>query len=150
MTKKRKTMRKQKDKFGQNPKIKTIFKISDAKIIDMLTGYEIDPVTEDFDTLRAKTPEDLMRFVVEKYRFSDSRARISYSYPGGFRIKNLWQNVAKQSAATEEEIESNDKNIEPFMIQMLIVAVPDDLDCYNVNYWNQIYGKDYTEEYFKH
>lgn len=75
--------------------------------------------------------------------------KIFYSYPGGFRIKNLLQNVAKQSAATKQEIESNNKNIRPFMVQMLIVAEPRNLDRFNLEYWSQIYNEDYTEEYFK-
>ena len=115
----------------------------------MSTGYEINPVMEDFDTVRGNAPMDLIHWFIKKYHFSDSRVRISYSYPGGFRIKNLLQNVAKQSAATKEEIESNDKNIKPFMIQMLIVAESANLNRFNLEYWSKIYDKDCTEKYFK-
>lgn len=142
-------MQKQKDKLGQAPDIKPIFKIDQAVIIDMVTGYEIDAVAEDFDTLRANTPEDLIHWFIKEYHFSDSNAKVFYSYPGGFRIRNLLQNVAKQSAATKEEIESNNKNVKPFMVQMLIVAEPRDLNQYNLNYWEKLYDEDYSQEYFK-
>ena len=142
-------MQKQKDKLGQAPDIKPIFKIDRAVIIDMVTGHEIDPVVEDFDTVRGNTPMDLIRWFIKLYHFLDRYAEISYSYPGGFRIKNLLQNVAKQSAATKEEIESNNKNVKPFMVQMLIVAEPNNTNRYNLNYWKKLYDKNYTEEYFK-
>ena len=142
-------MKKQNNKLGQNPEIKTIFKIDQATIVDMFTGYEIDPAVGDFDTVRGNDPMDLIHWFIEKYHFSDSCAKISYSYPGGFRIKNLLQNTAKQSAATKEEIESKDKNVQPFMIQMLIVAEPANLNRFNLEYWSKVYDKDHTEEYFK-
>lgn len=141
-------MQKQKDKLGQTPDIKTIFKIDQAIIIDS-AGNEIDPTVEDFDTLRANTPEDLIRWFIEAYHFSDSYAKIFYSYPGEFQIDNLLQNVAKQSAATKKEIESHDKNIRPFWVQMTIVAEPCDISQYNLNYWKKSYDKCYNKEYFK-
>lgn len=140
---------KQKDKLGQAPDVKPIFKIDQAVIIDMFTGHEIDPTVEDFDTVRGNTPADLIHWFIKQYHFSDSCAKIFYSYPGGFNIKNLLQNVAKQSAATKEEIESNNKNVMPFMVQMLIVAEPRNLNQYNLNYWKNLYDEDYSQEYFK-
>ncbi len=149
MAKKQKERKEKNDSLGQTPQVKTTFKIDQATIVDISTGYEIDPAVGDLDTLRAKTPEDLIRWVLEQYHFSDRHAEIIYSYPGEFRIKNLWQNVAKQCAATEEEIESPDENIRNFSVQMLIVAEPSNLNQFDLKYWNQIYDKDYTEEYFK-
>ena len=142
-------MQKQKDKLGQVPDVKPIFKIDQAVVIDMTSGHEINAVAEDFDTLRANTPEDLIQWLTREYHFSDYDAEIHYIHPGVFHIKNLLQNVAKQSAATKEEIESNNKNVKPFMVQMLIVAEPCDLSQYNLNYWEKLYDEDYSQEYFK-
>ena len=139
-------MQKQKDKLGQVPDVKPIFKIDQAVVIDTTSGHEINAVAEDFDTLRANTPEDLIHWFIEQYHFSDSCAKIFYSYPGGFSIKNLLQNVAKQSAATKEEIESNNKNVKPFTVQMLIVAEPCNLSQYNLGYWEKSYGKNCIEK----
>lgn len=142
-------MQKTRDKIGQVPDVKPIFKIDQAVVIDVTEGHEINAVAEDFDTLWANSPEDLIHWFIEQYHFSDSCAKIFYSYPGVFSIKNLLQNVAKQSAATKEEIESNNKNVKPFMVQMLIVAEPCDLNQYNLNYWKKLYDEDYSQEYFK-
>ena len=142
-------MQKQKDKLGQVPDVKPIFKIDQAVVIDTTSGHDINAVAEDFDTLRANTPEDLIQWFIREYHFSDYDAEIHYIHPGVFHIKNLLQNVAKQSAATKEEIESNNKNVKPFMVQMLIVAEPCDLNQYNLNYWEKLYDEDYSQEYFK-
>lgn len=147
--KERKAMQKKNNSLGRTPQVKTIFKIDQATITDVSMGHSINPVVEGFDTVRGNTPEDLICWFLEQYHFSDRHAEIIYSYPGGFRIKTLWQNVAKQCAATEEEIESPDENIRNFSVQMLIVAEPSNLNQFNLKYWNQIYDKDYTEEYFK-
>lgn len=138
-------MQKQKDKLGLSPDAKPIFKIDQVIIIDP-AGNEIDPTVEDFYTVRGNTPEDLIRWFLEAYHFSDSCAKIFYSYPGEFQIDNLLQNVAKQSAATKKEIESQDKNIKPFWVQMTIVAEPRNLSQYNLGYWEKSYGKNCTKK----
>ena len=142
-------MQKTRDKIGQVPDVKPIFKIDQAVVIDTTAGYEINAVAEDFDTLRANSPEDLIHWFVEQYHFSDYDAEIHYIHPGVFHIKNLLQNVAKQSAATKEEIESRNENVKPFEVHMIIVAEPRDLNQYNLNYWEKLYDEDYSQECLK-
>ena len=139
-------MQKTRDKIGQTSDVKPIFKIDQAVVIDVTEGCEINAVAEDFDTLRANTPEDLIHWFIEQYHFSDSCAKIFYSYPGVFSIKNLLQNVAKQSAATKEEIESRNENVKPFEVHMIIVAEPRNLSQYNLGYWEKSYSKNCTEK----
>lgn len=139
-------MQKQEDKLGQTPDVKPIFKIDQAVLIDVTEGCEINAVAEDFDTLRANTPEDLIHWFIKEYHFSDYDAEIHYIHPGVFHIKNLWMNVAKQSVATKEEIESRNENVKPFEVHMIIVAEPRNLSQYNLGYWEKSYGKNCTEK----
>ena len=139
-------MQKQKDKLGQTPDVKPIFKIDQAVVIDVTEGCEINAVAEDFDTLRANTPEDLIQWFIREYHFSDYDAEIHYIHPGVFHIKNLLQNVAKQSAATKEEIESRNENVKPFEVHMIIVAEPRNLSQYNLGYWEKSYDENCTEK----
>ena len=139
-------MQKTRDKIGQVPDVKPIFKIDQAVVIDVTEGCEINAVAEDFDTLRANTPEDLIQWFIREYHFSDYDAEIHYIHPGVFHIKNLLQNVAKQSAATKEEIESRNENVKPFEVHMIIVAEPRNLSQYNLGYWEKSYDKNCTEK----
>ena len=139
-------MQKTRDKIGQVPDVKPIFKIDQAVVIDVTEGCEINAVAEDFDTLRANTPEDLIQWFIREYHFSDYDAEIHYIHPGVFHIKNLLQNVAKQSAATKEEIESRNENVKPFEVHMIIVAEPRNLSQYNLGYWEKSYSKNCTEK----